>query len=173
MDTGKRPEENRQKELSQESDNEQRGGKVVSREERDEILNNDDGSENSGSSLDAQESCVQERQPSQLETNLPFLKYLLFTNEEERTALLANLSKRQLRCLCENAHNVLVGNVPLDRSTHSKLHNFRDDIRLLARKQVSFKIKRKILRKRGLGLISMILPSLTTILGSLLVNLLH
>ena len=52
-------------------------------------------------------------------------------------------------CLCEISHNVLKGNVSLDRSQKAKATRYKQTFRKLANKKVSFKTKQNLIQRGG------------------------
>ena len=80
-----------------------------------------------------------------------------------------------IHCLCECAHNVLKGNVPLKSAQMTKLKRHQQDLRTIVKKQTSQKKKKAILQKGGFLpallaplLAPLIAPLATQVLGKLL-----
>jgi len=71
-----------------------------------------------------------------------------------------------VNCISECAKNVIKGNVPLTEHQMTNLRRKRHNLRALAKKKTSLRVKRKILQKGGF--LTALLPPVQGILGSLL-----
>lgn len=99
-----------------------------------------------------------------------FLRALCLLDKEQRVLLLRRASSNLIRCICECALNILVGNVPLKPGEKKHLRKYANVLRKLADKR---KInKKKIIVQTGGGafLSSLLLPIVTTVLSNLLTN---
>lgn len=64
-------------------------------------------------------------------------------------AIMKGATPDLIGCLCECAHNVLKGNVPLTKAQKTKLSRYKQDLRAVAKKQTSQKRKCTILQRGG------------------------
>ena len=75
------------------------------------------------------------------------LKPFMVADSISRKHLLQD--RRVMCCLCEISHNVLKGNVSLDRSQKAKATRYKQTFRKLANKKVSFKTKQNLIQRGG------------------------
>ena len=97
-----------------------------------------------------------------------FLRALYLLDSEQRLLLLRRANPKLIKCICECALNILLGNVPLKIHEKTRLRKHVDVLRKLAdRKRGN---KRKIILQTGRGgfLPTLLLPIVTTVLSSLL-----
>lgn len=99
-----------------------------------------------------------------------FLQALYLLDDQQRILLLRRASPNFIRCICECALNVLLGNVPLNSREKKRLKKYADILRKLADKKV--KNKKKLIVQTGGGafLTTLLLPIVTTVLSNLLTN---
>ena len=71
--------------------------------------------------------------------------------------------------ICECAYNTLNGNVPLTPAQHRKLRRYNKQLRTLANRKKSQKVKKRTLQSGGFlgALLSTILPVVTGLIGGL------
>lgn len=101
-------------------------------------------------------------------TNTVALQALQKLNPTQKLALLRTADKTLVRDICECALNVLLGNVKLSRAQKTRLVQHKQTLRQLAKKQGSWKSKKKILIQRGNGFLTLLLaPILGTLASSL------
>jgi len=87
-------------------------------------------------------------------------KLLLSLTPAERKAVLKVLDARRIRSICECAHNLLQGNIPLsDKRKLQKLRKHKSTLRRLAARGVSWIKKRRYLVQKGGGFLIPILLS--------------
>ena len=106
---------------------------------------------------------------AKLKTHLPLLKYLAHGKPGIVRALMRDASPELVRILCECAHNTLKGNVTLNPSQKKKLHKFKKQLRTLADKKKSVKVKKRTLQTGGfLGtLLGVTVPAVASVLGNI------
>ena len=93
------------------------------------------------------------------------LHMLATANPTMRNAVLKNADQPLIHCLCECAHNVLKGNVPLTPAQKTKLKRYSQHLRDLVDKKKNN--KKKILQTGGF-LPALLAPIAASILGPLL-----
>ena len=91
-------------------------------------------------------------------------------NPKVNKVLIQNANKELVYCLCECAHNVLKGNVPLNPSQKRKLNRYKQGLRSLVKSKTSVLKKKKILQQGGFlpALLGPILGIAGPIIGKLL-----
>jgi len=101
--------------------------------------------------------------------NLPILQYLAKGKPRIVKAIIKESDAEVTRAICECAHNVLKGNVPLSHAQFKKLKRYRKQLKLLSDKKVSNKQKSKVLQKGGFigSLLSVAIPALASVIGGL------
>ena len=102
---------------------------------------------------------------SSLRKNLMLLRRIGKSNPRARKALLKNVDKEMVQCICECAHNTIYSNVPVTKPQFKKLSRHKRLLRQLAKKGESWKKKKKVILRQSGGFL---LPLLAPILGSLL-----
>ncbi len=99
-----------------------------------------------------------------LEKHADILRVLARANPKMTKAIIGAADGKLINCLCECAHNVLKGNVPLGHSHLRKLKRCRADVRTLVNKRISKAKKKRILQKGGfLG--ALLAPVAATVLA--------
>lgn len=96
------------------------------------------------------------------------LKALFHLNDKQRKALLQTADSKLIRHICECALNVLIGNVPLQKSHKSRLRRHAKTLRKLAEPCVSLSKKKKIIVQRGGFLPALLAPIIGTLLASII-----
>jgi hypothetical protein len=101
--------------------------------------------------------------------HLPLLQYLAKGKPRIVKAIIKEADPEVTKAICECAHNVLKGNVPLDPAQFKKLKRYRKQLLLLTDKKVSNKQKSNVLQKGGFvgSLLSVAIPALASIIGGL------
>ncbi len=95
------------------------------------------------------------------------LKLLASATPKMGKAIIGVADGNLIMCLCECAHNILKGNVPLTKAHLKRLKRYRADVRALVQKRSTQKRKRKILQKGGfLG--ALLAPVAATVLTDLI-----
>ena len=103
---------------------------------------------------------VQHKELLMLLTQLP---------KQHRKKIIAGLKRKQLECISEVFSNFLKKNLTKDIHIIKKLKKYSKEIRLVANKKPSLKLKRKTLTsRRGGALLSILLPLAATVISSLL-----
>lgn len=99
-----------------------------------------------------------------------FLRALYLLDDQQRILLLRRASPNFIRCICECALNILVGNVPLKPREKTHLRKYAGVLRKLADKKA--KNKKKLIVQTGGGafLTTLLLPIVTSVLSNLLTN---
>ena len=102
--------------------------------------------------------------------NLPLLQYLASGKPRIVRAIIKEADPEVIKAICECAHNVLKGNVPLNKSQFTKLKRHRTHLHLLANKKVSQKRKKKVLQSGGFlgALLGAAIPALASVIGGLI-----
>lgn len=96
------------------------------------------------------------------------LKALFHLNNKQRKALLETADSKLVRHICECALNVLIGNVPLQKTQKSRLRRHANTLRKLAEPSVSLSKKKKIIVQRGGFLPALLAPIIGTLLASII-----
>jgi hypothetical protein len=94
------------------------------------------------------------------------LKILRDAKPALRKQILNKCNKEFVKCLCECAHNVLKGNVPLTPAQKQKLSRHKKNLRQLALKKTAVTKKKKILQSGGF--LGALLTPILSLLGGLL-----
>lgn len=103
---------------------------------------------------------------SRLRKYLAKLKLLKEATSKVRNNILKNCNKNLLCCLCECAHNVLRGSVPLTKPQKNKLKRFKKKLRNLVSKKTRITVKRKLVQTGGF--LGALLTPVLSFLGSIL-----
>jgi hypothetical protein len=104
-----------------------------------------------------------------LQNNADTLKFLCKTKHQYRKALLKSADKDiQVHCICECAHNTLLGKVPLTKTQKSKLSKHKSTLRKLAKRGTSLATRKKVIfQKDGAFLPLLLTPVISGVLSSL------
>lgn len=99
-----------------------------------------------------------------------FLRALFYLDGNQRLLILRKANKNIIRCICECALNVLLGNVALSDKEKKQLQKYAGVLRQLADKNKKTNKKKQIIVQHGSGafLPSLLLPVITTVINSLL-----
>lgn len=81
-------------------------------------------------------------------------------------AIIKGADKDLVHCLCECAHNLLQGSVPLTKAQKTKLARHKQGLRDIAKKSTSLKRKQQILQKGGF-LPALLAPLLAPVIAPL------
>lgn len=73
-----------------------------------------------------------------------------------------------VKCICECAKNILIGNVPLNVKQEAELRKRKSALRRLVKKKTSLKAKKAIIQKGGF--LGAILAPIVSVLGGLIGN---
>lgn len=104
-----------------------------------------------------------------LHNNAPLLKFLHKTKPQYRKAVLACADKELIHCICECAHNTLLGKVPLSKTQKAKLGKYKKTLRQLVKRRISRGEKKKLLVQKGGAFLPLLLaPIISGVLGGLL-----
>ena len=98
---------------------------------------------------------------------LSVLKRIVRMKDNARQSFLKKCDKEIIDCFSECAKNVLKSNVPLKKRQYECLRRQKKNVRALARKGTSLRVKRRIVQQRGGFLASLLVPAITA-LGSVL-----
>lgn len=99
-----------------------------------------------------------------------FLRALYLLDGKQRLLLLRRASPNLIKCICECALNILIGNVPLKTQEKKRLRKYVDVLRKLADKKKRNK-KRVILQTGGSTFLpTLLLPIVTTVLSNLITS---
>lgn len=82
-------------------------------------------------------------------------------------AIIEAADKDIIKCLCECAHNIIKGTVPLKENHLKHLQRYKADIRTLAKSRTPQKKKKKILQRGGF-LPALLAPIAASVLADLL-----
>lgn len=107
--------------------------------------------------------------PAYVEKHLPLLEYLAKSKPKIRSAIITESDPEVIRILCECAHSVLKGGVPLTPNQSRALKRYRAQLHQLTKKRTSIKKKKKILSGGALlgSLIGTLIPSVIGAVSSL------
>ncbi len=83
-----------------------------------------------------------------------------------RKAILKHADTDLMKCLCECAHNVIKGNIPISTHQKSRLKRYKEDLRSLSSNKGTLAHKRKIVQKGGF-LSALLAPLLAPIIAPL------
>lgn len=101
-----------------------------------------------------------------LEKYAPYLRLLLKSSSKIRSKLAKkNCSAEFVKCLCECAKNILVGNVSLSPKHKRRLRLHKESLRKLSLKKTPLYKKKKIIQKGGF--LGAILGPIIKVLGGL------
>ena len=103
---------------------------------------------------------------SRVRKHADMLKVLAKTKPATCKAIMQNADKDLVDCLCECAHNILKGNVPLSKPQKTKLTRHKQDLRAIAKKTTRQKEKKDILQKGGF-LPALLAPLLAPVIAPL------
>jgi predicted ATP-grasp superfamily ATP-dependent carboligase len=96
----------------------------------------------------------------------PYLRVLQKSSPNVQRALVKkHCSPEFIKCICECAKNVLVGNVVLSAVHKKRLKRYKQSLRRLALKKTSLKIKKKIVQSGGF--LGALLGPIVKVLGGL------
>jgi hypothetical protein len=84
-----------------------------------------------------------------LQNNADTLKFLCKTRHLYRKALLKSADKDLVHCICECAHNTLLGKVPPTKTQKSKLSKHKSTLRKLAKRGTSLATRKKVMFQKG------------------------
>ena len=76
-----------------------------------------------------------------------FFNFLLTTNEKQQQLLLKTITKTQMSALIEIIYNALHGNLIISESDIKRVKRYKNDIRRLVAKGLSFKRRKELLIK--------------------------
>ena len=93
------------------------------------------------------------------------LHVLSIANNDMRKAMIKHADSDLVHCLCECAHNILKGNVPLTSGQLAKLKSYRQHLRNLVDKT---KTNKKRILQTGGFLPALLAPIAASVLGGLL-----
>ena len=97
------------------------------------------------------------------------LRALYLLDDKQRVLLLKRASPDSIKCICECALNILLGNVPLKSREKKRLAKYVDILRKLADKRKKINKKKIILQSGGGSFLpALLLPVVTTVLSNLL-----
>jgi hypothetical protein len=103
-----------------------------------------------------------------LQNNADTLKFLCKTKHQYRKALLKSADKDLVHCICECAHNTLLGKVPLTKTQKSKLSKHKSTLRKLAKRGASLAKRKKVIFQKGGAFLPLLLaPVISGVLSSL------
>ncbi|KAF4527397.1 hypothetical protein B566_EDAN016140, partial [Ephemera danica] len=83
------------------------------------------------------------------QNNLMLLRRIGKSNPRARKALLKNVDKDMVQCICECAHNTIYSNVPVTKPQFKKLSRHKRLLRQLAKKGESWKKKKKVILRQS------------------------
>ena len=86
---------------------------------------------------------------SKIRKHVPNLKTLYKTKRGNIKSMIGNSSPDLVHAICECAHNVLKGNVPLTTRQKRNLRKYKNKLRNLTKKRTSIKKKKLILQSGG------------------------
>ena len=102
-----------------------------------------------------------------LKASEPFLNLPARSSAKRRKALLSQVTRNELKSLCEICLNILKGNIPLDDKTFHKLKRYKSKLRTLADKKTPLAEKKKIVNQHG-GFVGTVAAIALPLLASLL-----
>ena len=112
------------------------------------------------------QSVVIENMSGRMKKQALFLQVLIKTKYAKlRKAILEHADPELIQALCECAHNILQGNVPLEKT---RLRKYKSKLRLIACKNVSVKQKRLKLQQTGGFLPALLAPLAANVIIPLL-----
>ena len=101
--------------------------------------------------------------------SLPYLQVIVKSKPKLRKLLIDNVSANVITAICECSLNLLKGVIPVTPRQKRRLARYKTHLRDLANKKVSRKRKKLYLNQKGGNLLSALLPTVLSVLGSLLV----
>ena len=103
--------------------------------------------------------------PHRLKKHAACLQVLATAKPKMLKAIIQNADQQLIHCLCECAHNLLKGNVPLTPAQNTRLKRYKTQLRELVQKKKAN--KKKILQTGGF-VAALLAPIAASILGPLL-----
>ena len=104
---------------------------------------------------------------TRLKKHIHVLKVLCEAHPSVVKTILQGANKDLTLCLGECAHNVLRGNIPLSPAQKSRLTRYKKELRQIARKTTSQKLRKQVLQRGGfLG--ALLGPLLASLAGSVI-----
>lgn len=101
-----------------------------------------------------------------LQTNQYILYTLLTAKPKLSKAIIKNADPELIHSLCEIVHNILNGNVQLNKTLKRKLKRYKKELRRIVCPKRSVNIKRRIFVQKGAGFIPLILGSVLSGIAS-------
>lgn len=105
-----------------------------------------------------------------IQNEVDFLSLLCKSNEAERSYLIHQLTPNQMQVLIDILRNGIRGNLPLSVTQISHLKPWKRHVHALISSGAVKKKKRRILRQFGKGIFSILIPTVASLLGSLLIR---
>ena len=102
-----------------------------------------------------------------LKQHLPLLRQMLRWKAKSRKAVLRNADRDLVCVICELIQNVMQGNVKLPPKQLAKLRRHRHVLRKIVDKRTGITSKRTLLAQKGGGLLSVLVPTVAALIGSL------
>lgn len=103
-----------------------------------------------------------------LKAHSQYLKKLKKLSRNQVKVALKLAEPQQVRCLCECAANLLVGNIPLTKAQKKALHRHRKLLRKLADKRKTLEGKKRIIVQSGGGFLFSLIPAAISAIASLI-----
>ena len=111
---------------------------------------------------------MQNEFPENLRNNFPSLRYLCkCRSRKEIKDFINHADKETIQCICECAHNILHGNIPIKKGDIKKLKKYQNVLSTLLDKRSSLKKRKEVIIQKG-GFLPLLLSPVLGIVGSLI-----
>jgi len=105
-----------------------------------------------------------------MRNNWNLLNVLAKSNRKQKKAILETCDVDLVKCLAEISLNLLKGVIPVNPTQKKKLKRYRRLLHELADKKVSLRTKKEKLNQQGGSLLGLLLPTVLSTLGNLLIK---
>ena len=100
--------------------------------------------------------------------SLPYLQVLAKSKPKLRKMIIEHGPPDLIMCIAECSLNLLKGVNPLKPHQKKRLTRYKKHLRVLSDKKLSLKKRRSVLSQQGGGLLTALIPTVLSVLGSLL-----
>jgi len=98
-----------------------------------------------------------------------FIQKVKFASPAARVKYLHDAHEDQVRTICECAHNVITGKLPVEARIVDRLRPFKRELKRLTRRRGTSEQKRELLIQKG-GFLPILLGAVLPVLGQLLAS---
>lgn len=105
-----------------------------------------------------------------LNRNLQAIQTLSNSKRKQRDILLQHANRDLIDCVCDCAHNILKGNVPLKEAEFKYLNKYRCSLRKLSNKKLKSKERKDLIINQRGGFLPQLLIPVISVASSLLAD---